>query len=161
MLGRFEKMWIICLISSFLLSNFLLAYMQEFISLLPSSLANIIAIYTDADYMKERETLDSSRIVGDFFAFLINVFLAIIMYLFVKNRELVKSNPKVKSLYFFLLIWMSFCFAAMPIPSLGNRFVILSYPFIRSPIILFVIYRKTSLYLLLFSDESVIGSALP
>ena len=130
MLGRFEKMWIICLISSFLLSNFLLAYMQEFISLLPSSLANNIAINTDAEYMKERETLDSSRIVGDFFAFLINVFLAIIMYLFVKNRELVKSNPKVKSLYFFLLIWMSFCFAAMPIPSLGNRFVILSYPFI-------------------------------
>src|SRR5690606_20800874 len=43
---------------------------------------------------------------------------------------MISVNPKTKNLFSFLLVWMTFVNFTMPIPSLGGRFMLLSYPII-------------------------------
>ena len=43
---------------------------------------------------------------------------------------MVKSNSKTKNLYLFLLVWMTFVNFTFSIPSLGYRYMYISYPII-------------------------------
>ena len=126
---RFEKLWIVAFFCSFLLSNLFLAYAQEFSAYLPSALAGVVRSYTNIRYVVEVNEADTGFITK-FFGYVVDIFLVVLVCIFIKERRLIKSNSKIKDLYLFLLIWMSFCFAGMSIPSLGSRYIILSYPFI-------------------------------
>jgi len=53
-----------------------------------------------------------------------------LVWLFIKNSNRITGNPKTKSLFAFLLIFMTFINFTMPIPSLGARYMYLAYPII-------------------------------
>ncbi|MDY4789543.1 MAG: EpsG family protein [Bacteroidales bacterium] len=130
-LRKREKIWIVLFIFSFFISNISVELIRNVIDSLPPFLANMAKSYTNEDYIEMRASAGSGFYwVSVLFSFLVRVYMNLLVYLFIKNSNLVKSNSKTKSLYMFLLVWMTFVNFTMPVPSLGGRFMVLSYPII-------------------------------
>lgn len=127
-LKRFEKIWIILYLISFFVSSFAVEIIKSFSELLPTFLYKLAVSYTS----EEKLNLAWSGFgwITVLFKNLTNFYLTLIMTLFILNRNIIKENNKVYNLYLFLLMWVTIFNFLIFVPSLGNRFIILSYPII-------------------------------
>lgn len=127
--GRFEKAWIVFFFLSFIVSNVALSLAQDFSEYLPPTLARVVASYTDAEYVQKRNAEGTGFwIVGYIFDILVNVFRAVMVCFFIRERKTIQRDKNLYNLYIFLLILMSFSFFTMGIPSLGVRYINLAFP---------------------------------
>ena len=69
-------------------------------------------------------------LISKIFSYLVIIYLNFLVWLFIKNSNLIINNKKTTRLYSFLLMWMIFVNFTMPVPSLGGRFILLSFPII-------------------------------
>lgn len=126
-----QKVWVVLFFISFFVSNISVDFVRGIIGYLPPFLAGMAQSYTDAEYIQERSAAGSGFYwVAEIFRFSVKVYMNYLVWLFIKNSSRINANPKTKSLFAFLLIWMTFANFTMPIPSLGGRFMVLAYPII-------------------------------
>lgn len=126
-----QKIWIVLFFVSFFISNISIDFVRGLIDILPPFIAGMARSYTDTDYIQERAASGSGFFwVAQTFGFMGMIYRNLLMFLFIRNINRVSSNPKSKKLFSFLLIWMTFVNFTMPIPSLGGRFMSMSYPII-------------------------------
>lgn len=128
---KFEKFWIIALIVSFFVSELSLQLVRENLSLLP----DFFGAWADRYTNESRVALVNTE--GSGFWFLYKIFsilqrgyIILMVLFFFKNSTIIKSKNSTKQIYLFLLPWMTFANFALSIPSLGSRFIYLSYPII-------------------------------
>lgn len=126
-----QKVWVVLFFISFFVSNISVDFVRGIIGYLPPFIAGMAQSYTDAEYIQERSAEGSGFYwVAEIFRFSVKVYMNYLVWLFIKNSSRINANPKTKSLFAFLLIWMTFANFTMPIPSLGGRFMVLAYPVI-------------------------------
>lgn len=126
-----QKVWVVLFFISFFVSNISVDFVRGIIGYLPPFIAGMAQSYTDAEYIQERSAEGSGFYwVAEIFRFSVRVYMNYLVWLFIKNSSRITANPKTKSLFAFLLIWMTFANFTMPIPSLGGRFMVLAYPVI-------------------------------
>lgn len=128
--SRFEKAWIILFIISVITSNILLEIIHGFSGYLPSFLQNSFETYTDSSYIKGLSQGSGFYWVDQIFKIISRLYINIlvVMFIFSKNKKWLDVNEY--KLYSFLLVWMTFCNFGLAIPTLGGRFLQLSYPII-------------------------------
>jgi hypothetical protein len=127
---KYDKFWIALFFISFVFSSLSVEILNSNIDFLPSILKSSAKHYASEEYIEKRSSGSGSIWITRVVDFLIRVYITYLIYLFIKNKELIKNNPKSKNVFLFLLVFMTFINFAMPIPSLGNRYVLLSYPLI-------------------------------
>lgn len=128
--GRFSRLWTILLILSLFLGNFSLSLIQENAYYAPDFLSRFV------DYYSSEKTVEKINAVGSgfymldrIFPIIVNVYLNIMLLMINRSRDKIKQYS-TKNLLAFTVIVVSFSNFVMPIPSLGKRFMILSYPLI-------------------------------
>ncbi|MGP5439704.1 EpsG family protein [Psychrobacter faecalis] len=130
MLRRFDRLWVLLFLSSFFTSIFAAELLQYIQSFLPSFLSNSIDVYTDPEYIEFRRSWSG---IG-FFKILIEnsrlIYMNFVILLFIRHSNEIKINIKTKDLYLFLLIFVTVFNFLMTVPSLGGRYITLSYPVI-------------------------------
>ncbi len=125
---RFEKIWIVLFFVSFLFAGVSVELLNSNLDLLPSIIRNKAAGYASAEYIEQRNAGSGFYWVTQLSEFMTRLYIGIMLYLFIKNRQLITENLKTKRIYLFLLVYMTMVNFVMPIPSLGNRFIVLAYP---------------------------------
>lgn len=129
--ARYEKLWIILFILSIITSNVLLEVMQGYTGYIPSFLENSIAYYTDEFYVNKLNSEGTGLWwIDKFFNILRKSYINILVIILILNRNKISLEKNDTRLYRFLLVLVTFANFGMSIPSLGNRFIILSYSII-------------------------------
>ncbi len=130
-LRRYEKIWVILFFISFLFSSIAVEVITDVSNFLPSFLQSLIHSYASTEALQNfNQPGEGFSWVARLFDFLIKLYINLMVYLFIKNSDRIKANSKSKSIYTFLLVYMTFVNFVMSIPSLGVRFIVLSYPVI-------------------------------
>lgn len=130
MFGRFEKLWTVLFLFSFIFSTIAVEITRNASTFLPDIFARKIDYYTDSFYISERESGSGFWFVDRFFTTLSFVYVNIMTaVLILKNNKSSQSDCN-RSLLRFLIIWMCFANIFMPVPSVGGRFIQLAYPMI-------------------------------
>jgi hypothetical protein len=130
-LRRFEKIWIVLFFISFLVSSISVEIITDASSYLPPFLQNLIHSYSSKEAIaKFNQPGEGFSWVAMVFNFLVRLYINLMVYLFIKNSDKIKANSKSKDMYTFLLVYITFVNFAMPIPSLGVRYMVLAYPII-------------------------------
>lgn len=129
---QFEKIWIVMFFTSFFVGSIAVEFLHDVSDILPSFLQNMIASYTDPQYIALKSKTDSYTFdwVTRLMSFSVRFYLNFMVFLFIKNSRSVKANPKTRHFYLFILVYMTFVNFTMPVPSLGSRFLLFSYPII-------------------------------
>lgn len=130
-LMRFDKVWVVLFFVSFFVGSIALEILQDASDQLPTFMQRMISSYTDPDYVKLRSGPGTGFWwVGRLSATAVRLYMNIMVYLFIKNSQMIKANPKTRILFMFLLVYMTFVNFTMPVPSLGGRYMTLAYPMI-------------------------------
>lgn len=130
-LMRFNKVWVTLFFVSFFVGSIALELLQDISDELPVFMQLMISSYTDADYVELRTGPGTGFWwVGRLSATAVRLYMNIMVYLFIKNSQMIKANPKTRILFMFLLVYMTFVNFTMPVPSLGGRYMRLAYPLI-------------------------------
>lgn len=131
MFMRFDKAWTVLFFISFFVGSIAVELLQETSDLLPAFMQRMIASYTDADYIQSRSEGGTGFYwVQRLFSTLVRFYMNFMVYLYIRNSKTIKANPKTKSFYLFLLVYMTFVNFTMAVPSLGGRYMTLAYPLI-------------------------------
>lgn len=131
LLMRFDKVWAVLFFISFFVGSIAVELLQETSDLLPAFMQRMIASYTDPEYIQSRSEGGTGFYwVQRLFSTLVRFYMNFMVYLFIRNSKTIKANPKSKSFYLFLLVYMTFVNFTMAVPSLGGRYMILAYPII-------------------------------
>lgn len=130
---KFEKTWLVFFLLSFAFSSASLIlldiFSNNFQSILPSAVNKIISSYTDQNYIEAVRNESRSAIL-EMFSIIRSIYIGILALILVKNSQKITRNTKTKDLYQFLLVWITIFNFLTFIPSLGGRFIVLSYPMI-------------------------------
>lgn len=113
-------------ILSFVLSSFSVDFIQQFSDRLPEFLNPSVDFYTDEQNL---ERLNIGGGVHSLFKTLVRITISVLTIILIINRDII-SNSSSKSLFIGLLVLHSFANFTMGIPSMGNRFIVLTYPLI-------------------------------
>lgn len=128
--NRFEKVWSVLLIVSLFVGNMSLALVQDSASYLPLFLSRYVDSYASSEAVASVGSGASGFYMLDrIFPVIVNIYLFIMLWLVIKERDTITSL-RIRNLLVFTIILVSFSNFMMPVPSLGGRFMILSYPFI-------------------------------
>lgn len=127
---NYSKLWILLFFISFFVSNISIDLIYSLTDKLPLFLADMALSYTNPEYVELRRASLASSQFAKIFDFLIRFYLNFMVYLFIRNSKTINNNPKTQNLFSFLLVWVTFVNFTMPVPSLGGRFMTLSYPLI-------------------------------
>lgn len=128
---KYEKIWIVIFVLSFFVSSLSVGLVSDISVYLPPSLMAVADSYTDENHLNLfREVGTGYWWIEHFFNIISNIYINILVFLFIKNSKQVLANAKSHHLYLFLLVWMSFVNFVMPIPSFGVRYVYMSFPLI-------------------------------
>ncbi len=126
-----NKIWTVLFFVSFLVSNVSLDLVRDNINMFPTFIVKMAESYTDESYVQERASGGTGFYwVAATFNFLVRFYMNFLVYLFIKNSKEITDNVKTKYLFSFLLVLMVFVNFTMAIPSLGGRYMMLSYPII-------------------------------
>lgn len=147
----FERIWIYLFSLSFVLSSFSIILLEffsnSFQSYLPGNIINLINTYTDPRYVEEVNNASLS-IITIILQFISNLYIWGIIVIFIKNSNSIKNNPKTKDLYLLLLVWLTIFNFLTFIPSLGGRFMMISYPIIAYVWLVGIKKEKYNIFLL-------------
>lgn len=129
---RFDKMWVVMFFISFFVGSLAVELLQDASDYLPTFMQRMIASYTDPYAIARRSQMDAYTFdwVARLMSFLVRFYLNFMVFLFIKNSKDIKANPKSKSFYLFILVYMTFVNFTMVVPSLGGRYMTMAYPLI-------------------------------
>ena len=128
--GKFEKPWTVLLLCSFIVSTVAVEITRDVAVFLPDIFSKKIDFYTDSSYITETRSGSGFWFIDKFFQTLSFIYINIMtLILLFKNKQCPKSDQN-RPLLRFLVIWMCFSNIFMPVPSVGGRFIQLSYPII-------------------------------
>ncbi len=131
LLKKFEKVWVILFFASFIFSSITLQVIYDATNVLPPFLQNLTRSYTSAETLEKFRSAGTGLAwVAKLFNYLVQVYINLLVYLFIRNSKDISTNSASKSVYNFLLVFITFVNFTMPIPSLGIRFMVLAYPFV-------------------------------
>lgn len=125
---KFERFWIGLFFASFFASTLAIEFIQYFESYLPGFLSKLALLYTSEEVLAK--TWSGFGWIQVVFKNVVLFYLTAMVFLFIKHSEEIKKERKTKDLYLFLLVWVSVFNFLMLVPSLGDRFIQLSYPII-------------------------------
>lgn len=125
---RFENIWTYFFFISFFISSFSVEIIQLIQPYLPTFLSRSVDSYTNFEYIELRQSWSGFGFIPLIFSKIKLAYLGVMVFLFYKHSSEIKKNPKTKDLYLFLLVWVSIFNFLMFVPSLGGRFIVLSYP---------------------------------
>lgn len=128
--GRFEKSWTMLFLCSFVLSTITVELTRGVATYLPDILARKVDFYTDSQYIIERKTGTGFWFIDRFFSILSVVYVNLLAAILIFKNGLPPQSDTNRSLLRFLIIWMCFSNIFMPVPSVGGRFILLSYPIV-------------------------------
>lgn len=124
----FTRFWSFMFILSFFISIFAVELLQEVKNYLPIFLSRSL------DYYLSEEILNQGWSGFGWLSILFNkiliFYIAFLIIVLIKNESKILNNIKTRNLYQFLLIWVSIFNFLMIVPSLGSRFMQISYPII-------------------------------
>lgn len=128
---KYDKVWAVIFIVSFFVGNFSIELINQYSFLFPKAGQDMAYFYADNYNIQDTvSAIENLPIYAKVFNKLPYLFYNVIVFTFIINSKIFKSNKEIFSLYIFLLIWMSFSNFTMPIPSFGGRFFQLAIPFI-------------------------------
>ena len=129
---QFERVFVIGFFTSFVVGSIAIELLQTTSDLLPVFLQRMVASYTDPEYVELRNQVEDSSLslVRRISETSIRIYVSFLVYLFIKNSKVIKGNVKTRNLYLFLLVFMTFVNFTMAVPSLGGRYLLLTYPII-------------------------------
>lgn len=122
--GSFLRFWKIALFVSFVASSVAIQFISDMSSFLPANLQGMVEMYTND--IDTRSNL--YQVLRRIFAVIEHGFLVYMMVLFMRSEKTILNDPHAKRVYQFLLVWLSVIFFFLPVPSLGERFLLLSMP---------------------------------
>lgn len=96
-------------------------------SYLPATVKNYIDNYTAAENL---ERVESITFIPWLFNNLVLIYVFIVVYLFINNSKSIIDNPRTKNLYIPLLVLVTYSLSFSTIPSVGGRYLTLTYPLI-------------------------------
>jgi hypothetical protein len=131
LLSRYDNIWVIAFIVSFLVGNIAVEILREYSVFAPKAIYNMMWSYGDVSNVYERNSLVESlpmyaRVLNALPALYVNLGVII----FVLNKKFVKKKQECYRVYKFVLVWMCFVNFTMSIPSFGGRFVFITMPLI-------------------------------
>lgn len=127
---KYNRVWNVLLVLSFFVGNFSLSIVRDTEIYLPSFLSQFVDQYASDSAVAAKDAAGSGfYILDEIFPVFVNVYLYIMLYLIIRSRDLIKDR-RVQNIYSFTIILVTFSNFMMPVPSLGGRFMALSYPFI-------------------------------
>lgn len=128
---RFEKVWIVMFFLSFIFSSVAVDLFAQSAEFLPEFLASLVRSYTSEDTIEERFAEGTGWWwLGNLFNISVKLYINIMAVLFIINAKKIKIDTRIKALYLFLIPYMAIMNFVMSIPSLGARYIRLSYPII-------------------------------
>jgi len=128
---RFEKIWFIIFVLSFIFSSVSIVLIQENLSMLPPIFQNIAIAYTSEESLEQLNRQGSGFYwLAEFFNSLRFYFMHLLTFLLILKNKTIKENKNVHRIFMFLIVLDSFANFAYPVPSLGKRFILLTYPLI-------------------------------
>lgn len=129
---RSERLWIFLFLFSFVFSSFastvLVSFVQFFESSLPPFIVRMVQAYTNVEYIEKLSS--DTNLLYSVAEFGVRLYMFIMMYLLIKNAKLIRLNTSTYNLYMFTLMWVSIFSFLLTVPSLGVRFITISYPLI-------------------------------
>ncbi|WP_168418328.1 EpsG family protein [Acinetobacter towneri] len=126
---KFKNFWILFYFISFFVSYFSISIIQRLHSYLPLTFSRFAERYTSDEVIASREWSGFGWL-PELFNSLVSIYIAIIIFLFIKHSKEILQDGRTKNLYLFLIVWCSIFNFLMIVPSLGSRFILLSYPII-------------------------------
>ena len=126
---RFEKCWIVLLFLSFVFSELSLQILRDSSLLIQSP---FLAGWVDNYITEETYASKASGFywLAPIFNFLSRVFMLGMLIIMIKYKVVVINDKRTKDLYMLSIIWYSVSNFAFAVPSLGERFIHISFPFI-------------------------------
>ena len=131
LLQRLEWMWIALFVLSFFTSTVLVDILGMTVDYLPEFLAKTVRGYTMEEHLFSETTYSGTGFwwVPMVFDRAYKIYTNLLVVLFIFNRKLIKGNG-MKSLYIFIVVFMTYINFAMPIPALSRRSIVMAYPII-------------------------------
>lgn len=123
---RFKSLWTILFCVSTFVSSFAVDILDMTAEYIPSFLQKTVAYYTDEMYM--HEVANAGQAIDSFFRFTSRLYVNLLVIMLILGPKPTKEHDK--SLYGFLLVYMSIVNFYSLIPSLGNRFLMVALPFV-------------------------------
>ena len=118
-------------ICSFFLSGFVLVLLNDFASYLPPVLGDRLLVYMNEDYMYMINESGSGLIgVKRGIEFLTHLYINLMVFIMLLKFKNAIKNTKCESLFIFLLILVIFVNLTLVIPSVGSRFLVLTFPLV-------------------------------
>lgn len=145
---KFEKTWIVLFFVSFAFSSFVVELVKNIGQFLPPFLAKLVNSYTSESMLSKGEQGTGFYWVTEMFDFIRQIYINLLIVFLIKKRHLIILKPE-KNLLAFLIVWMALSNFLMPVPSLGIRYMVMSYPFIAY-ILLAIPKDKMCKYLIYF-----------
>jgi hypothetical protein len=126
-----EKFLVIVFIISFFISEMSLDIIRDNAELLPQFVQHTVWDYAEESNLKTRtEYFETLPLYARILAKLPMYYINALMFIFIFNSKKFNFNHTAKSVYLFLLVWLSFTNFTIMIPSFGVRFIVISIPFI-------------------------------
>lgn len=147
---NFHKTTVVLFVLSFVLSSISLELARENAFFLPPFLQKVVLSYTDENYVKELSQGSGFAWVAQLFKSLGYYYINLLVFLLIQNAKVILKDPKTSLLYRFLIFFMVFVNLVMPIPSMGNRYILLAYPIIAYLWLIYFKGRKYKTILYLF-----------
>lgn len=141
---KFKSIWAALFITSFLFSTVAVDVFNAAFDYLPSFMANTASAYLDEDNIAEHQNQTGTGfwVIGKAFNIMERLFINLLVLILIINRKLI-TDKNANSLMAFLLVIISVANFTMPIPSVGVRFIQLTYPLIA---LLYVQYMPENRY---------------
>lgn len=151
---KFEKFWIPVFYFSLLgLGTSFLSFTDSIVDFLPPFLQKMVFLYTESDDALAKMAGIEKHIIIQIVEKLPSLFVMVLLFLIIKHRNILKINAVSRNLYQIILIWYSFVFFTINIPSVGGRFFAVGTPLI--------IYLWINSYIVLSRYNRLIIYGLP
>jgi hypothetical protein len=122
--------WEVLSVLSVFVSSFSVLIFQSIESYLPEALQSTIGYYTDKDYVALRSTGSGWYWVEVFFKEVIKVYFVVALLVINRNSKRVPLSISQRHLLTFTFCILTFSNFTSSIPSLGDRFIHIVYPFV-------------------------------
>lgn len=131
LLKRMEWFWIVVFGISFFSSTVLAEIINISADNLPDFIAGTVRGYTDVNRMFEDSSFSGSGFwwVPMVFDRMYKIYTNLLVVLLIVQRKNIRET-KSWNLYLFIIIFMTFINFAMPIPALGTRSIVMTFPII-------------------------------
>ena len=131
LLKKFNKSWITIYLVSAVISSVVFSVIELSTDYLPAFMQSKLDYYSDTEYLDRISNPSGSGFywLEPIFNVLSKVYInALVIVLIICRKRIIESYNK--NLYTFLIVYMSFVNMLLAIPTIGGRFLVLSYPLI-------------------------------